>query len=169
MFQLQFYSSSQLVFFHSTTNCCICLFVRENSIKFLIGLHMWQQGISHLTAVHPSFSGRDIARRCENMAESCPAQSTCPSPSGSGLQRRLSPHQPPKPTCSVRALLAQREQQKMALQVPSRWEGFWSEDQSRALFLPAPSVSPHDQVFGISLIFYYFFPALPQNAAAFCS
>jgi len=94
MFQLQFYSSSQLVFFHSTTNCCICLFVRENSIKFLIGLHMWQQGISHLTAVHPSFSGRDIARRCENMAESCPAQSTCPSPSGSGLQRRLSPHQP---------------------------------------------------------------------------
>lgn len=65
-FNCNFILALPACFFHSTANCCICLFVRENSIKFLIGLHMWMEAIAgagsslRTLSIH-LFPGGDIA------------------------------------------------------------------------------------------------------------
>lgn len=95
------------------------------------------------------------------MAKSCPAKSTS-RPTEVASNYRLSlhtVHTVHQSTWSVRALLAQARATKNgspgAIQLKGRGGG-----GVPGFVLPASSVSPHDQVFGISLIFYYFFLAL---------
>lgn len=181
MFQLQFYFSSLSLFFSTQPQIVAFVCLSEKILLNFSSVCIWWRqdsknnsrgagrGLPSTPVPSLSCLGGDIALRCENMAKSCPAKSTS-RPTEVASNYRLSlhtVHTVHQSTWSVRALLAQARATKNgspgAIQLKGRGGGV------PGFVLPASSVSPHDQVFGISLIFYYFFSRSLPVEDALCS
>lgn len=121
MFQLQFYFSSLSLFFSTQPQIVAFVCLSEKILLNFSSVCIWWRqdsknnsrgagrGLPSTPVPSLSCLGGDIALRCENMAKSCPAQSTS-RPTEVASNYRLSlhtVHTVHQSTWSVRALLAQ--------------------------------------------------------------